>query len=317
MTTNPTEPNDWRSEATMHLIVTAMIAETALDPEEGRKSVANALGDFADAVTQHGGSDTDWFGLALALAKVAVITAPEDAFGPGDGPTMAVMEDSVTGRAIEDPDAEADDAGSTAALAAMRIVAAVADGNTDLAHDVFQALGPEDAGVMMFLILTEYAAGMALAQAENKGTLPADTLARLQQRRAMLPPEPEPTPIRTARTGTEYISLPVSEQDKGADAVRQHMPHGPGHYGASIYVPGVDGHRDAVVATLHREISAGAFGDETLCGIPHAEDIEPWQIPHSGRRNTNREMRSQQRRYGRPVQLVRAWQHTGDCGGLQ
>lgn len=312
-------PEDWRIEATMDLISTAMIAGTALDPDDGRRDVANALGDFADTVTEHEGSDTDWFGLALALAKCAVLTAPEEAFGPGDGPTVAVMQDSITGRLIDDPDAEADDAESSGALAAMRIVAAVADKNVDLAFDVFQAIGDGegDASVAMFLVLTEYAAGMALAQAEAKGTLPADTVARLAQRRAMLPSEPAPAARRTASTGTEYISLPVDEQDKGEEAVQQAAPHGPGHYGMSIYIPGIDGHRDAVVATIHRELSGGAMGDQVLCGVQHAEDIETWQIPHSARRHANRELRSQQRRHGRPVQLVRAWQHTGNCGDTQ
>jgi hypothetical protein len=276
-----------------------------------------ALSEFNDTVSEHIGGESDgervWFTLAVALARVTVNCAPKDAFGDGSGPTVAIMRDQLTGQDIEDPDAEADDAESAAALAAMRIIAAVNDDDIDLAHDVFRALGDGPAGIVMFVVLTEYAAATVIAKNERDGTLPPETVARLDQRRAAEPPDPPAPATRTSATGTRYLRLPTTDAEATPEATRTAIPHGPGHYAMSMYIPGVDGHRDAVVATLHRDIEGGALGGDVLCGTHHQEDVEAWQIPHDARRLVNRQLRAQQRRHGRPAQLVRAWQHTGPC----
>jgi hypothetical protein len=311
---------NWQTTATLAVLEAAFLAETAIDPEEGRKDIYRSLIDFADAAIEHGDDDRDWFALVLGLAHAAVGFAAPDAFGPGDGPTGVVMQSQLTGRPIDDPDAEADTASMAAGLAAMRIIAAVNDGDTDRAADVFKALGVTEAGTFMLVLLAEYAAGMIIGKGEREGTLHPDAVARLKLRCAMLPPAPEPPKTHVSKTGTTYVDLPLSDEDKGPEARDRAAPHGPAQYGCAIYVPGVEGHRDKVVATLHREIAGGGLShpdlpDRTLCGVQHWEDIETWQLPTVGKRETSREVRRLQRHLGRPVQVVRCWQHLGDCGG--
>lgn len=301
----------WPIDGTMRVIETAMMAATDLDAESGRRRVMNAVSDFAAEADRRGENDSVYFGLALALAKAALIGSTPDDFGEGDGPTIAVMVDSITGEQIDDPDAEADDVGSSAALLCTRLIAAVADGDTDRAFDFFQA-AHDDAVIYSFVLLAEWAARSVLNDSEARGTIPPDVAQRLAERRALEPAAPESPTRRTASTGTEYVTLPATEHDRGPDALATAAPHGPGQYCVAIYVPGVEGHREAVVSTVHHEI-VGTDPSVSLCGVHHVEDVESWQIPHAGRRMANRQIRKLERQFGRPVQLLRGWQHAGPC----
>lgn len=312
------EPPEWSLKATEDILFTAIAAHLEDDQGEGRRAILEAITRYADAADENGGTDRDWFALTLSLAAVAREMAPAGAFGEGDGPTQAVMEDRHTGEAIDDPDAEATTEALAAGLAAMRIVAAVVDRNTDLAADIFETAGRNETAPLMLLFLAEYAASYAVDHL--RGGLPPDIEEKLRAREAAaIAAEDQRQAARRPRTGAdgvEFVSIEPDERDRGPAAAKVAAPHGQAVYCIGAYVPGVDGHREAIIEVAHRQIP---LMDPTvagqLCGVRHAEDVEPWQMPHTGRASANRHLRHLKRMTGRPGQLLRAWQHTGPCPG--
>jgi hypothetical protein len=311
----PHEMPDWLEAATRDVLDSAISAEFASDSPQGRRMIADAILRFRDAVEANGGDDRHFLGLVMGLGVVTRECAPPGAFGDGDGPTIAVIEDRITGEIVDDPDAEVEDAQGAAALAAMRIVAAMVDGNTDLAYDVFTAVGhnDDDSGALMLLLLAEYAGAMAVAKLHREGQLSPEALeilaAREAARDAAAPPPPaEPQP-RTGPDGLRYVPLPKDERDTGPDAIARAAPHGNAQYAMTTYLPG---QREQMAAFVHRQIEDARQAGQ-LCGVHHVEDIEPWQVPHTARAQMNRHLRRVKRQTGREPQLLRAWQHTGPC----
>jgi hypothetical protein len=89
-------------------------------------------------------------------------------------------------------------------------------------------------------------------------------------------------------------------------------PHGAGLYMFTSYPVGVAGARDRFVEVAHREIEALAEQTGiTPCREPHVEDIELWQIPHSGRAQVRAACRQMEHQTGRHVAILRCWRHSG------
>ncbi len=315
---------EWLMQATQHVFMTAAMASCEPDHLSGREHLLEALKDFARHAYDECGDnemllEQAYFALAMTLAGMAVALSPADAFGEGDGPTVAVLQDTVTGEIVDDPDQEVFTPGDAGALAAMRLIAAKADNNDDLAADIFFAAAmSEDAEqVMAFLfILAEVAGGVAADHAHGEGRLEGDPLAGYLARKAAEEGEARPEPERrVSAAGIEYVSLPLQTEPQGSAVV---APHGSARYGTSTYHAGIDGSREEAIAGVHAEIRSGMALDggrppSDLCGVEHAEDVQVWQMPKEVQPSLNRYLRKLKRMTGRTALVVRCWQHLGPC----
>lgn len=309
MTAEPADDGTaWLTGAVKEVFAAAFDAHFVTDLAAGRRAIMEALARFADTVDDNHGDDAHWFSLAVGLATLGCTAAPPGAFGDGDGPTIVQVEDTVTGEIVDDPDAEMDDAASAAGLAASRIIAAVNDGDTARALPVFAAVRYTEAAPLLVLLLAEYAAASAVDSLRRKGELSPEATAALEAKEAANPPPPaperDPTP---GAPGFEYVTVPGDERDQGD--VDRVAPHGHAQYCMAPYLPGG---RDAAAAAMHLHIEARHEPGE-LCGVRHVDDIQPWQMPHTARRQFNRELRRLRRASGREPLLLRAWQHVGAC----
>ena len=117
-----------------------------------------------------------------------------------------------------------------------------------------------------------------------------------------------------------FVDLPADPRDMGPDRDPGSIlgAHGPAFVSCvTMHVPGVT-LRKTVYRSLHDAIpdmhdrNPGADG-RRLCGVEHVEDIQLWQLPHTGRRQATAQARALERRHRRPVVLVHGWQHIGPC----
>lgn len=311
---DPTTDRQWSHDATYTIIESAVAAELASTPKEGRRWILDAFNKFADTVREHAGTDFEWMILAASLAEVIAQADPEQYSG---GLVGIEMVDQVTGDVIDDPDQDiAGDEYGAAALAAMRMVAAYANDDQDTFDALFNAGAQNGTGPLTLLLLAEMAGQAWINKLARDGELPPPAqeqlAAREAERAAATPPEPH---VRTSATGTRYVSLPIDAADQCEQARDTVAPHGTNvAYCLTIYPGGVPGARELHATTAHREIAAGALrstGGILLCGVQHVEDIKPWQVPHSARTQMNRELRKRRRETGVEWLVIRCWQHHG------
>ena len=315
---DPSTPDDggvplWLSDATSDVLMVACAAVLWEDQDEAWRELVDSLRRFGDAVSEHPEHSEAISYLTLAGSMVRLCANDPTLDPEGDGPTVVQLVDSTTGMQIGDPDEDvADDPHAKAMLAAVRAIAALKNGDKDTSWAIIDGY-PPDEFPRLVLTLARMAGPAVLHKARADGELPPDTLAKLDQAEARdrdaRPPLPEPV-VREGPDGIRLVSVPTPDLDSAGVALA--MPHGAANYALSIYVPGITGHRAKIVAGAHRQIVATpSEGD--LCGVEHSEDAEPWQLPGAFRTQINRAMRAATREAGRPVQLVRCWQHTTAC----
>lgn len=272
MSAETMEPPEWLLPTVERFFLDALEAEFREDEKAGSAAVIEAISRFGDTVDENGGGDGPWFMLATVLAEMAGKHYPPESLSTGDGPAMVEVVSTITGRPVDDPDAEMEDAQSAGSLAAMRMLVAMHNDDRDVAQDVFTAL-PVDAGLAAIYFLAQMCGGALIGHAERSGTLTDEARERLAARDATRKPAP-PGPKSTQHGGMEYFEVPLSEEDKGPMAVKAFAPHGQASYAATLYAPGVDGSRDQAIRFAHAQIVQRESLESTrepLCGTDHAE----------------------------------------------
>jgi hypothetical protein len=305
------QPGDWSLQATTELIQSATLGALRDDPDV----ISDALQAFVVTCVERDGTDRLhlYLGIALETAcRTAHQHAPAGSFGDADGPMELIMEDADTGIRVADPDTEiADDpdgdpAEGRGVLAAMRYFAACANDDHDTAKAIFLGVLPNEDTFCPFV-------GTVLCYV---GGIFADIVrAQRGDPVSVRRPEPSAAPRHDPKSGLTFADLPKDPRDGGPDSLAVTAPHGDALYCVSIYRHGTPGHRDGVVrAAIDAAVTGADLTPGTvLCGVPHAEDVEPGQVIHSGRRHLRRALRDAARQHGGTWQAVRVWQHYGTC----
>lgn len=325
MTARP-DVDPWKLEVSGRLIMGATYAAIQPAGDDQHRALTETLKDVESFADLHGGmSDTDYLGALFGLAAVAY------SFGNADGPLQLIAEDLVTGRQIDDRDADCADteddmeaAAGRGTLAAMRFFTAVANDDPDTAAAVFFATSGDIAGAVFLDTLLQYCGGIIADWMHRDGKFTPEADAKWAARRAADEADakwaaneaaatPELTVGRDPVTGREFVTIPLDPRDEHPDDKAAIAPHG--HdvvYAVSMYRRGTPGRREKVIADAVASSAAMAPGD-ALCCVHHAEDIEVHELPHSGRRTARRALRDAARDHGGTWQLVRIWQHRGQC----
>jgi hypothetical protein len=287
--------HDWLYDAIEALISGAMQSVLTADAETALDTLKGATIRFAE--TCEANDETSLMPVHLAtstLAALAYAKAPTGMFGDGDGPMVMESLSELTGMVINpDDDLDPDDVHGHAMLLSMRwFVAGANDDDASLAALIHGA--HEDLIPLALAYLAQYAAGIVLAGARERGELTPGAVALLDAAETNRPTRDAP------RTGMVAVDPATA------------MPHGDGAYAIGVYWGTV---RDAAAAQLGQAITGMQHRQDRLplCGVNHAEDIQVWQAPKPMQRELTRALRACKRENGRPGSLVRVWQHYGPC----
>jgi hypothetical protein len=330
MSATTNTPN-WLLEALQGLAGDSMDAEFAPDPGATFQGRVAALRGFADTMRAHDAGGRQWFTAAWTLATVARRAQPDTqtpTVDEADHPPYALsLEDQVTGEMIGDPDAEvADEPHGAAVLAALRFFVAVGNDDTPTAQALLDAVPDDDLPVTM-MVLTQMA-GTAMAESEYRaGHLSPERAAQLELR--MLQAQIDAPPVaehRTGPDGSHIVALPRDPRD--ADIAPSWLPGTDRLDGATAGLqvfPRLPGYRDRIVTDMHARMAAqiavirasdpdrASDAVPQLCGVPHWDEVEVHQLPHTVRRGVARQLRQSERETGQRCGIVRVWQHTSPC----
>lgn len=301
------QPPEWLSDAILQVIGGAFIDLVTDDGSFPREHLFEGLRRFAETIDDHTTPDAAppeydvLYGcLALGMARMTVQSDPAT-WAATDGRWVGVsVENATTGEVVDDPDAvNTDDPDWAGVLAAQRILAATGNGDGAMAMSLFMAV-PEDGIMAMLVVLAETCATAVAHGMHAKGMLRPEHLEVWERKITAGTARDVPR-----RNQARMVPLGAVADDPGewgtvVTAVGLHLPDG---LGAARCVA------DTLAALAEVATGRGV----TLCGVPHWEEIQDWQVPRRMRGDLVRHQRKVRAKHGVPALLVHVTQHTGPC----